>query len=140
MAHPKRKPPTPEEIEVLTKHTLKESAAILGLSYDRVRRICVNNNIPNVRLSSVSSENWGKPSKLARTMWADGKTMYEISKQTRKELGQCCRMVGIPAIPSAMKHLKKDVVDWIVNQLPRGGMGLEEFVGILLTEMYEDDQ
>ena len=140
MPQHKRPPPTPEELAVLTTHTLKQSAAILGLSYDRVRRICVDNNVPYIRLRSVPSHEWGNASKRARRMWLDGSTIYEISKQTRMELDRCCQMVGIPTIPKCLWHLKRDVVDWILLQMPSGDMGLDEFIGILLTEMYEEDK
>lgn len=140
MPQHKRPFPTPEELDVLTKHTLKQSAAILGLSYDRVRRICVDNNVPYIRLRSVPSDEWGKASKRARRMWMDGNTLHQISKQTRMDLGRCCQMIGIPTLPKSMWHLKQDVVDWILTQMPDGDMGIEEFIGILLTEIYEDDK
>jgi len=49
-------------------------------------------------------------------------------------------MVSIPTMPKSMWHLKRDVVDWILLQMPSGDMGLDEFIGILLTEMYEEDK
>lgn len=137
MPQQKRPLPTPEELAVLTTHTLKQSASILGISYDMVRRICVDNNVPYIRLRSVPSSEWGKASKRARRMWMDGNTLYQISKQTRMDLGRCCQAVGVPTLPKSMWHINRDVVDWILTQMPQGDMGIDEFIGILLTEMYE---
>jgi hypothetical protein len=139
MPQNKRPPPTPAELEVLAKHTLKQSAEILGLSYDRVRRICVDNDVPYIRLRSVSSSEWGKSAKRARRMWMDGDTIYKISNQTRLPMGKCCQAVGVPTLPKSMWHINRDVVDWIMLQMPNEGMGFDEFVGILLTEMYESE-
>jgi hypothetical protein len=140
MPRVKRPLPTPEEVEILTTHTLRESAAILGMSYDRVRRICVDNKIPNIRLRNVSPENWGNPSKQARLMWSEGRTLSEISRQTRKDPCLCCRMIGLPTLPPAMWHINRDVVDWLMVQFPKGDMCYNEFIGILLTEMFEEDK
>lgn len=138
MGRQKREAPTDEVVKIITSNTLEESARILKISTSTVRKICLDNDIEFVRITSVSRQDWGARKKLIIAEWAsENMNIFQLSKKTGFKMWMCCNLVGLPTLPLALCHLRRGVVEQFISEVP-DGMSMDEYMSFIIAEAYGD--
>jgi hypothetical protein len=136
---PKPRINTPEELEIIQSNTAEDAARILGVHRVTIGKICKIEGITYKRKYKASTSDHRAKNKLVRKGYQTGMTVKELSIAYELPTWHIRKLVRLDLKNRLFNYMTGDVFNWLEHQCPKG-MSLEEFVAVIVTDAYMEDQ
>ena len=130
---------TQEEREIIQANTAQDAARILKMDRAMIAKLCKREGITFKRIYNTGNSEMRTINNKIRQGRKDGLSVKAIMDLTGVTAVKVRQLLRMPNKGKVFTYLDEATTEWLEAQCPEG-MGLQEFIAVIVTDAYLEDQ
>jgi IS30 family transposase len=130
---------TQAERELIQANTADDAAKLLKTHRSTIAKLCKREGISFKRIYNAGDNEMRGINKKIRQARKDGLSVKAIMDLTGVTAAKVRQLLNMPNKGKVFTYLDEATTEWLEAQCPEG-MGLQEFIAVIVTDAYLEDQ